>query len=148
MATEAAKRSPFVECCTIERSGKSASEVWQNLPRLEMMIAQNLQVVTKRRSTFARRAMVDTLLETLSSLAVRGPSPEYPAKGSLPAVARARSTFALRAFGGQPSHPITSEGWWRGTESNCRHYDFQSYALPTELPRQAGIHTIRELVSW
>src|SRR5207248_3207033 len=25
--------------------------------------------------------------------------------------------------------------WWRGTESNCRHYDFQSYALPTELPR-------------
>src|ERR1700688_3055178 len=24
---------------------------------------------------------------------------------------------------------------WRGTESNCRHYDFQSYALPTELPR-------------
>src|SRR4249919_3544597 len=27
--------------------------------------------------------------------------------------------------------------WWRGTESNCRHYDFQSYALPTELPRHA-----------
>src|SRR5712672_2871471 len=25
--------------------------------------------------------------------------------------------------------------WWRGTESNCRHYDFQSYGLPTELPR-------------
>ena len=24
--------------------------------------------------------------------------------------------------------------WWPGTESNCRHYDFQSYALPTELP--------------
>jgi hypothetical protein len=28
--------------------------------------------------------------------------------------------------------------WWRGTESNCRHYDFQSYALPTELPRHDG----------
>src|SRR6056297_3424295 len=25
--------------------------------------------------------------------------------------------------------------WWRGTESNCRHRDFQSPALPTELPR-------------
>jgi hypothetical protein len=25
--------------------------------------------------------------------------------------------------------------WWRGTESNCRHRDFQSRALPTELPR-------------
>ena len=30
--------------------------------------------------------------------------------------------------------------WWRGTESNCRHYDFQSYALPTELPRHKGTH--------
>ena len=24
--------------------------------------------------------------------------------------------------------------WWSGTESNCRHRDFQSLALPTELP--------------
>jgi hypothetical protein len=27
--------------------------------------------------------------------------------------------------------------WCRGTESNCRHGDFQSPALPTELPRRA-----------
>src|SRR6266513_249462 len=33
---------------------------------------------------------------------------------------------------------VSIEKWWRGTESNCRHYDFQSYALPTELPRHAG----------
>ena len=26
------------------------------------------------------------------------------------------------------------EEWWPGTELNRRHYDFQSYALPTELP--------------
>ena len=26
--------------------------------------------------------------------------------------------------------------WWPGTESNCRHEDFQSSALPTELPGQ------------
>ena len=26
--------------------------------------------------------------------------------------------------------------WWPGTESNCRHKDFQSSALPTELPGQ------------
>ena len=25
---------------------------------------------------------------------------------------------------------------WPGTESNCRHEDFQSSALPTELPGQ------------
>ena len=30
--------------------------------------------------------------------------------------------------------------WWRGAESNRRHYDFQSYALPTELPRHAEGH--------
>ena len=24
--------------------------------------------------------------------------------------------------------------WWRGTESNCRHMELQSIALPTELP--------------
>ena len=26
--------------------------------------------------------------------------------------------------------------WWDGTESNRRHEDFQSSALPTELPAQ------------
>ena len=26
------------------------------------------------------------------------------------------------------------ENWWPGAESNCRHADFQSAALPTELP--------------
>ena len=26
--------------------------------------------------------------------------------------------------------------WWPGAESNCRHRDFQSLALPTELPGQ------------
>ena len=26
--------------------------------------------------------------------------------------------------------------WCRGTELNCRHGDFQSPALPTELPKQ------------
>ena len=27
---------------------------------------------------------------------------------------------------------------WPGTESNCRHEDFQSSALPTELPGHSG----------
>jgi hypothetical protein len=27
-----------------------------------------------------------------------------------------------------------SKCWWPGAESNCRHADFQSAALPTELP--------------
>ena len=29
--------------------------------------------------------------------------------------------------------------WWLGTESNCRHADFQSAALPTELPSHAQL---------
>ena len=28
--------------------------------------------------------------------------------------------------------------WWPGAESNCRHADFQSAALPTELPGREG----------
>ena len=28
--------------------------------------------------------------------------------------------------------------WCLSTESNCGHKDFQSFALPTELPRQSG----------
>ena len=33
-----------------------------------------------------------------------------------------------------PSTAFTSDGWWPGPESNQRHRDFQSRALPTELP--------------
>ena len=32
----------------------------------------------------------------------------------------------------------SERGWCRGTESNRRHRDFQSRALPTELPRRTG----------
>lgn len=41
--------------------------------------------------------------------------------------------------GRQASKKNPAEGlgifwWWPGAESNCRHADFQSAALPTELP--------------
>ena len=32
--------------------------------------------------------------------------------------------------------------WCRGPESNRRHYDFQSYALPTELPRRVALSNL------
>ena len=35
--------------------------------------------------------------------------------------------------------------WCRGTESNCRHGDFQSPALPTELPRPKLDFSINEI---
>ena len=31
---------------------------------------------------------------------------------------------------------LSGQEWWDGTESNRRHEDFQSSALPTELPSQ------------
>jgi hypothetical protein len=42
---------------------------------------------------------------------------------------------------GPPKDPrrIAPAGeWWRGTDLNRRHRDFQSPALPTELPRRKG----------
>ena len=42
-----------------------------------------------------------------------------------------------RGFGIIAKPPILLMIFWcRGTESNCRHADFQSTALPTELPRR------------
>ena len=37
------------------------------------------------------------------------------------------------------------DGWWPGTESNRRHADFQSAALPTELP---GPRSLERLSQW
>ncbi len=45
------------------------------------------------------------------------------------------------AHGGQGTAAAAGKGgqkWWPGTESNRRHADFQSAALPTELPGQCG----------
>jgi hypothetical protein len=36
--------------------------------------------------------------------------------------------------------------WCRGAGSNRRHYDFQSYALPTELPRHEDLESRRAMV--
>ena len=34
--------------------------------------------------------------------------------------------------------------WWQGSGSNRRHANFQSAALPTELPRQHGVENVQK----
>jgi hypothetical protein len=66
---------------------------------------------------------------------------------------RAATVDILRVSMGSPwlairSSPKASEGWWPGTELNCRHYDFQSYALPTELPgHSVARNRVREFIT-
>jgi hypothetical protein len=44
--------------------------------------------------------------------------------------------FPVRQFFKAPSFTIAAVRVWLGAESNRRHVDFQSTALPTELPSQ------------
>ena len=51
------------------------------------------------------------------------------------AEAEKRHNVADRPIHASDGKGKTQKGkWWPGTESNCRHGDFQSPALPTELP--------------
>ena len=42
--------------------------------------------------------------------------------------------FVLVRGKGRKPKENKGNSWWAGTELNCRHKDFQSFALPTELP--------------
>ena len=44
------------------------------------------------------------------------------------------TNLAMRCSRGRPKLANPSEGWWPGRELNPRHHNFQSCALPTELP--------------
>src|ERR1700744_456276 len=49
-----------------------------------------------------------------------------------------RARFALWAPRGCATRSPKGEAWCPGAESNHRHCDFQSHALPTELPGHAA----------
>ncbi len=59
---------------------------------------------------------------------------------------QAKSPFAIHAIGGHEAKSSVAlhaaggarKKWWAGAELNCRHRDFQSRALPTELPAHSG----------
>src|SRR6266568_4268369 len=58
-------------------------------------------------------------------------------------------TFISSGFDGMPKNAVfphvlpLKEGQWLGAESNRRHVDFQSTALPTELPSRNRRRTAR-----
>src|SRR5881392_353810 len=57
-------------------------------------------------------------------------------------------TFISSGFDGMPKNAVfphvlpLKEGEWLGAESNRRHVDFQSTALPTELPSRHSRQTV------
>jgi hypothetical protein len=63
--------------------------------------------------------------------------------GMLPRVTLNSTEWKIWCPFGLPKHSILcrtrSWKWWLGAESNRRHKDFQSSALPTELPSHRGL---------
>ncbi len=74
-----------------------------------------------------RRTLSDVRLREAAirlSFSLRCGVTAFAAEAGLQAVAHPKEAASWKV----------SEGWWPGAELNCRHRDFQSRALPTELP--------------
>ena len=84
------------------------------------------------------RASADVVVERRESVIKAGPK---EGGGNLPKPNNKKARFSAGLINVSKRDP-----WWLGTESNRRHADFQSAALPTELPsRLRKFGTIQRL---
>ncbi len=113
-----------------------------------------LSVCHCRRQRYEARGLYDRSLPRNERPTLRGPECSHlrpPHPRGVEGLRRrthdgsGRSDTGLRTQGAEccgtpPTEKASSAGcfpWWRRAESNRRHADFQSAALPTELPRHA-----------
>ena len=77
--------------------------------------------------------------DSAASVAAHGKGqPSTRSSPSAAVSARLLTCYCLAAIVG----PYRMKKWWPGAESNCRHVDFQSTALPTELPGRRAAYLI------
>src|SRR6266705_4606632 len=72
-----------------------------------------------------------------NSRSAQRPATLWPCSRTSTPLQPAASLSSLQTGCRRSNSPAVEASLWPGAESNCRHADFQSAALPTELPGRA-----------